>query len=421
MVRDGFQFLHDHLSYSLAHEIVPEKAVPFPTGDENLDPLTRSVMIVVPCGSKSTGLANDYINAKPGFIVFKPVPLPVSTVTRPVITFYAPNQVGGDSYPPTSAYFTAIGTGGTTFTTVNPSGASYNTLRSRGVFTHVTIAYQGQLQSCTGSLYLHFPPQGGFTSASTADSSGYCFQQVFGEVDSITNPSTQITDNNNVSYPREKKYIITLAKLAELGSISFVIYNELASDYVLQEPTDTPLDIWNQNIGNQSTVGYVNMMGWCDSTTVTDRLRIHVNHHYDVVYSPNNSTTGFHQRGGPRHIAPNHLSHIPDIVNSVHTVLSPDANGATQRVAHAVNQVLSMAQGQSMDIGNEEELDVGHPSFSNFVPAVKQFYATESADNEYYGAAVSVQPEAAAAAPFVEPLFTAHALFDAIVTANRKS
>jgi len=411
MVKDGYELLHKHLHYATGHDLIQENAAVFPTGEPNLEPLTRSVLGVLPVGARSTGAANDFVNSKTAFVVYKPTPLPANASTRRAFDFFVPTLNGGDSLRPhdTSVYSTAA-TGQYQFNVNNPgNNTTSQVVRSRGVFTHVSFAYQGPLQTATGSLYLAIPPQGLYSYLQTSEV--VSFNSIFGE-----NDTTLLgVDNTNLHTKKPKTAIITLAKLAEVGSISFVIYNELETDYILKECRDLPDDTLYEHVGTQPPSSFAVLMGWCDSTTLSDRVRIHVSHHFDIEYNTIGSYSD--ARNGTRaHVPPNHLNVIPEIINSANTVIPSHPGGSVQRQAHAAQVWASMARGQTMDIGTlstEEEMDVGHPSFGSVKKAVKAAWNTEQTDNEYYGAVVAGQPEVAAyAAPVVEPAIAAHAVYN---------
>jgi len=411
MVKEGYQLLHRHLQYSTGHDLIQEAAAVFPTGEPNLEPLTRSVLGILPVGARSTSIANDFTNSKTALVVYKPTSLPANGGTRRAFDFMVPITNGGDLLRPhdTTGYSTAA-TGQYQFPTNNPgNNTSSAVVRSRGVFTHISFAYQGPLQTATGSLYLAIPPQGLYSHLQTSEL--VTFNSIFGESD----VGLLGIDNTNAHTKKPKTMIITLAKLAELGSISFTIYNELETDYVLKECRDLPDDPLYEHVGTQNPASFAVLMGWCDSSTLSDRVRIHVSHHFDIEYNTIGSYPD--SRNGTRaHVAPNHLGIIPEIINSANTVIPPHPAGSLQRQAHAAQVWTSMARGQAMDIGTlstEQELDVGHPSFGSVKKAVKAAWNTEQTDNEYYGAVVAGQPEVAAyAAPVVEPAIAAHAIYN---------
>jgi len=417
MVRDGYSHLSRHLSYALQPQLNQEHATVFPSGEEELQPLTRSVMSVLPVGNMQTGVANTYNNSKTCFVTYKPVPLPNGAITRRALDFCAPAAANTDDITPTTGTLGIVGSGSYQGFTNNPSGTSPFVRKSRGVFTHVYIAYQGQLQSATGSLYIYIPPEGLFSPTVTTGHGGITFNRVFGETDTQVGSGFS---NNNPNHPRHKKYTITLAKLAEVGHISFVIYNENSLDYVLQDCIDSPGDILNENVGNTTLDNYVNFICWCDSTTTTDRIRVHVNHHFDVIY--NSAVTGFEVYHKTRsHIPPNHLSSVPNIVNSHHMVFDPTDAGAAMRLAHAMGTVSSMSQGQAMDqTGTGDvllqgfsgsEMNVGKPSFSSVPRAAQAAWHTMENDEIQYGLAVAGEPALATLAPVVEPAIAGHGIY----------
>jgi len=414
MVRNGYDLLSKHLDYALSHDYSFERATVFPSGEAELTPYSRSVTAVLPIGCNSAGAANVFPNSKTCFLTYKPVPFPATAISRRALQFYQPTADGQDILVPGSVNFPSRGLGNYSFTANNPAGTSSQVAKSRGVFTHITLAYQGQLSTATGSLYINIPQDGVFGTAFSSENSGMDFDSIFGESD--IHPPGTIVSNQGVSHGRNKKYMITVAKLAELGSITFVIFNSLEADYILQKCQDTPTDILNENIGPSSTLEYVNFICFSDSTSLNDRLRVTVAHHFDIVY--NNSYTTYHvpSHVTAPHIAPNHLHHVPEIINSQHISIPPTEYGASVRRQHAAEQVAHMAQGQVMEIGtltNEEEFDVGHPSFGSVKKAAKAAWNTEQTDNEYYGAVVAGQPEVAAyAAPVVEPAIAAHAIYN---------
>jgi len=409
-VRRGFENLKTHVDYALAHDHAPEKAKVFPTGEAGLEPFTRSVQAVLAVGCNNSDIANIYLNSKTCFVTYKPVPLPATATNRRALQFYTPNATGGDSSYPGGPILVSKGIAGYTGFTNNPSGASSFVAKSRGVFTHITLAFQGQLSTATGSLYIHIPEDGLYNTKTLQEVGHMTFESVFGESDN----SVPIS-NTNGSHARSKKFTITLAKLAELGSISFVIYNENVIDYVLQRSVDLPEDTLSEDTNNSTRTESVNFMCWCDSTTATDRVRVQVSHHFDVLWNSSATSFGFSSRGAAPHLPPDHLAHLPEIINSTHFVIPPTDVGATMRQVHAHAQVASMA-GEQMQIGTlstEEEMDVGHPSFGSVKKALKAAWNTEQTDNEYYGAVVAGQPEVAAyAAPVVEPAIAAHAIYN---------
>jgi len=419
-VRKGFELLHQHLSHSTKHEVTAGLEEVFPSGEKDAQPLLKSVIGVLPCGAKNiagTISANDFINSKSVFLSFKPLPLPRTAVARTAGHFYLPNAVNSDLAVPSAAQFTLAGTMSCSPTGTNSGGTVHRILRSRGVYSHINISYQGPLQTATGSLYMYIPQDGAIRLADPNDST-LSFTNIFGESDGFNSLSTSVI-NTGIGYEKGKKSIITLAKLAELGSISIVVYNERDEDYIFRKGDDIPQDILNENPTYFATslTDVVNFAMWCDSTTLADRIRVVVTQHYDVVY--NTSATfneTFHHGHRPQYVPPNHVNMIPEIVNSTQFVIPHHEAGTQMRAAHALQTVRDMAQGQAMDIGTlstEEEMDVGHPSFGSVKKAVKAAWNTEQIDNEYYGAAVAGQPEVAAyAAPVVEPAIAAHAVYN---------
>jgi len=428
MVRKGFELLHEHLSHSTKHELTQGFEEVFPTGEKDASPLVKSVIGVLPTGAKNiagTVSANDFVNSKSLFISFKPVPIPRTGIDRTAGIFYLPNATGADlAVPSDTTRFTVGGTLSIRNEGSNPGSNVHRIIRSRGVFTHINIAYQGPLQTATGSLYMFLPQDGAIRLADPNDSS-LSFSNIFGESDNFGATSTDIINRGDI-YQRGKKSILTLAKLAELGSISIVIYNEREADYIFQRSSDFYSDVLEENPDYfvNSRLNVVNFAMWCDSTTLADRVRVVVTQHHDVVYNNSASST---LQGNPgtqhQYVPPNHIGVVPEIINSTHFVYPHTEAGSQMRAAHALQATADMARGQAMEIGTlttEEEMDVGHPSFSNVPNALYNAWSTEKSDNEYYAEAGSVQPEvAAAAAPFVEPAITAHALYKFIRTSNK--
>jgi len=419
MVQVGFKKLYEHLSHSMKHELTHGIHAVFPTGERDAVPVVKSAIGVFPVGSKRVAgvfSANDFVNSKPVFLGFKPIPFPRATSLRVVGQFYSPNNTDADGEIPSNVKFNLAGTLCTSVEGGNPTNLTNRFIRTRGVFSHYNLAYQGPLSTATGSLYIYIPQDGALNVNDTSDLS-MNFQGIFGESD-ILQPATGSLANSGAYSEKGKKYIITLAKLAELGSISFTIYNERVQDYIFQEPIDSPADILLENPNSVSSLsGVVNFMFYCDSTTNADRVRVVASQHHDVVYSHTaNVSIGLNDRNLQQYVPPNHINMIPEIVNSTHCVIPHHESGSLQRQAHALHTAASMAQGQAMDIGTlstEEEMDVGHPSFGSVKKAAKAAWNTEQTDNEYYGAVVAGQPEVAAyAAPVVEPAIAAHAVYN---------
>jgi hypothetical protein len=414
LVKKGHEILRKHVSCATAHEVREDHAEVLPTGENTAPVIMRSIATLQP-GAKADASVNNFLNGKSCFVGYKPRPWALNAATQVVGSFLAPtvaNGSTGDSYNPFNAtYFTEIGTMG--IQTLGATASNqYTRLRSRGVYSHYTVSYTGPLQTCQGSAYIWFPPHDAYQTTVSTDNS-FSFNSVFGDQDMGL---AAFTNNSAANSNRTK--IITLAKLAELGQISFVVYNELKVDQVLVKPTDTIYDnldeVTNTTSGGVAISRIPNFVIWFDSQTLADRVRICHTQQFDVEYNDGALFGGINPKTDPHHPHP-HIWTIPTTINAISRNIGLSPNMAQQRQELATANVDHMyGKGQPMDrrtLSKEQEMDVGHPSFSNLPKAYEAFKNTEVRDNEIAAPFTEVAPEIAA--PFVEPFIAIHSLWNA--------